>query len=47
MPFQESDTTEVGERFVGMTMFDAANARTKNEIISPWQEARERGWKSW
>jgi hypothetical protein len=47
MPFQESDTTEVGERFVGMAMFDAANARMKNETISPWQEARERGWKSW
>jgi hypothetical protein len=47
MPFQESDTTEVGETFVGMAMFDAANARTKNETISPWQEARERGWMSW
>jgi hypothetical protein len=46
MPFQESDTTKAGERFVGMAMFDAANARTKNETIRPWQEARERGWKS-
>jgi hypothetical protein len=47
MPFQESDTIEVGEKFVGMFMFDAANARMKNETIGPWQEARERGWKSW
>jgi hypothetical protein len=47
MPFQESDTNEVGDRFVGMAMFDAANARMEDETIDPWQEARERGWKSW
>jgi hypothetical protein len=45
MPFQECDTTEVGERFVGTAMFNAADAKIENETISPWQEARERGWK--
>jgi hypothetical protein len=35
MPFQECDTTEVGERFVGTAMFNAADAKIKNETISP------------
>ena len=47
MPFQESDTTYLGETFVGMAMFDIAHARVKNETGHWWHEARERGWKSW
>jgi hypothetical protein len=47
MPFQESDTTYLGETFVGMAMFDVAHARVKNETGHWWHEARERGWKSW
>lgn len=47
MPFQESDTTYLGETFVGMAMFDVAHARVQNETGHWWHEARERGWKSW
>ena len=47
MPFQESDTTYLGETFVGIAMFDVAHARVKNETGHWWHEARERGWKLW
>ncbi|OWY42211.1 hypothetical protein AALT_g11443 [Alternaria alternata] len=47
MPFQESDTTEPGERFVGMAMFNASHGKTENETNHPWSEARDRAWKSW
>lgn len=47
MPMQASDTTEEGQKFVGMVMFEISNARTNNETNGPWQEAIERGWTSW
>jgi hypothetical protein len=47
MPFQESDTTEPGERFVGMAMFNASHGKTENETNHPWSEALDRAWKSW
>lgn len=47
MPMQASDTTEEGQKFVGIAMFKISNARTKNETDGPWQEAIERGWTSW
>jgi hypothetical protein len=46
-PMQASDTAEVGQGFVGQTMFLISNGCTKNETIGPWQEARNRGWASW
>ena len=40
-PMHASDTTEEGQRFVGMAMFEISNARTKNEANNPWQEVIE------
>ena len=47
MPMQAKDTTEEGQIFVGMAMFEISNTRTKNEANALWQEAIERGWTSW
>jgi hypothetical protein len=43
IPMQASDTAEVGQGFVGQTMFLISNRCTKNETNRPWQEARNRG----
>jgi hypothetical protein len=47
MPMQASDTTEVGQKFVGMAIFEISNAKAKNVTNGPWQEAIKRGWMSW
>lgn len=46
-PMQESDTEGPDASFIGMSMYEKSNGKTKNETNGPWQEAVERGWSTW